>query len=103
MNVGQEHPPASIGEITEGVEDLEMEHANTKCGDGGCSKKDCCRKEQTPNEGPTAEKTPCQSTTQPSFRVEESVDQLLKRCTDLVVELGIPEELVCHLQQLRNV
>ncbi|KAJ8279465.1 hypothetical protein COCON_G00065310 [Conger conger] len=101
MNVGQQ-PPASVGEITEAVEDLQMEHSDTGCGGGGCSKDNCCRKEQTPEEGPTALQTPCQSTTHPTFSAEESVEPLLKRCMDLVVELGLPEELLHNLQQLRS-
>ncbi|KAJ8375145.1 hypothetical protein SKAU_G00057250 [Synaphobranchus kaupii] len=101
MSIGQP-PTASVGEITEGVEDMGMEHTDTGCGGGSCSKTDCCKKEQTPNGDATSLQTPCQSATRPSFSAEESVEQLLKSCMDLVVELGLPEELFRHLQQLRS-
>ncbi|XP_035269359.1 OTU deubiquitinase with linear linkage specificity a [Anguilla rostrata] len=102
MSMGQQRPPPSVGEITEGVEDLGMEHSSTGCGGGGCSKEDCCREEQSPDGGPAALQAPCQGNTHPALSAGESMEQLLKSCMDLVVELGLPEELFGHLQQLSN-
>ncbi|KAJ8277048.1 hypothetical protein GJAV_G00070900 [Gymnothorax javanicus] len=100
--MAQQQPPASINDITEAVEDMGMEHTDAGCGGSSCSDKGCCGKGQSPDGSSTVLQTPCQSSTQASCSSDSSVEQLLNCCVDLVAELGLPQELLHHLQQLRN-
>ncbi|KAI1889271.1 hypothetical protein AGOR_G00177420 [Albula goreensis] len=104
MSMAQLQASASVGGITESMEDMEVEHTNTDtdCRGDGCGNKDCCRKGAAQEADSTSPPTPCQTTTQSSFSPEESLDHLLRSCMDLVEELGLPEQLFHHVQQLRN-
>ncbi|KAI4806265.1 hypothetical protein KUCAC02_017098 [Chaenocephalus aceratus] len=68
-----ENPPPSVSAVSESMEDLEVEQANP-----GCEGEDV------------------------KNRLLETLKYLLQRCMDLVSELGLPEELVSHIQELNN-
>ncbi|KAJ8418675.1 hypothetical protein AAFF_G00001740 [Aldrovandia affinis] len=89
--------PASVGMVTECIDDLSVEPTDTGCGGGNCSGQDCCKKEQGQEGDSTSPQTPCQSSPHPSFSAEESLEPLRKSCMDLVMELGLSEELVFRL------
>ncbi|XP_036378604.1 OTU deubiquitinase with linear linkage specificity a [Megalops cyprinoides] len=97
MKMKQQQPQASVSEITESIEDLGVEQTS---GGGSCSGTDCCPKECA--QGEDQPRRPCQRSLHPFFNAKESLEQLLQRCVDLATQLGLPEELLYHVQQLNN-
>lgn len=103
MRKAQQRPIPSVTEMVDDMEDLNVEQTNqggeSKCSNDG----DCCRRD-----GPNREccDVRAESKDSPgvpphgSFSKRESLRELQKRCLDLVTELGLPEELKLHIQQL---
>ncbi|KAG7488780.1 hypothetical protein MATL_G00038180 [Megalops atlanticus] len=86
MKMRQLQPQASVGEITESIEDLGVEQGvEHTSGGGSCSRTDCCSKDCAQGEDQPGR--PCQRSSRPSFNAEESLEQLLQRCVDLATQL----------------
>ncbi|KAF4095988.1 OTU deubiquitinase with linear linkage specificity a [Onychostoma macrolepis] len=104
MRKAQQRPPPSVTEMVDDMEDLNVEQRN-QGGESRCSNNgDCCGKGGTNNDccgnvGGVSEDSP-RTLCRHSFSTGESLKQLLKCCLDLVTELGLPEELKLHIQQL---
>ncbi|XP_052452686.1 OTU deubiquitinase with linear linkage specificity a [Carassius gibelio] len=89
MRKAQQGPPPSMTEMVDEMEDLNVEQRNR-----GGANNDCCGKVGGASED--SPRTLCQH----SFSTGESLRHLLKCCLDVVTELGLPEEIKLHIQQL---
>ncbi|CAL8293692.1 unnamed protein product [Lota lota] len=74
-------------------------------GEGECNKADCCQKGGEEN----MKQEPCSKASSSSissfsssrsFDSRESLHELVRACEDLVEQLGLPQELIVHLQSL---
>lgn len=105
MRKAQELPPPSVSELVGDMDDLGV--GQSDCGDSDrcrnyedgehCreGQSDCCGHDKDISEnsaGIHAESL---------FVKGESLEQLLQRCMALVTEMGLPDELKLHIQQLR--
>jgi len=100
MRKAQQKPLPSVTEVVDDMEDLNVEQRDqneeSRCSNNaGCcgrdgANSDCCCNVRGANEGSQ------RILSHGSF----STRQLLKCCLDLVIELGLPEELKLHIQQL---
>lgn len=106
MRKAQQKPLPSVTEMVDDMEDLNVEQTN-QGGESRCSNNgDCCGRDGTNNDccGNTrgvSEDSP-RILSHGSFSTSQSLKQLLKCCLDLVTELGLPEELKLHIQQLTD-
>uniref|UniRef100_A0A671K4E6 Yae1 domain-containing protein 1-like n=1 Tax=Sinocyclocheilus anshuiensis TaxID=1608454 RepID=A0A671K4E6_9TELE len=104
MRKAQQRPPPSVTEMVDDMEDLNVEQRN-QGGESRCSNNgDCCGRGRANNDccgnvGGVSEDSP-RTLCQHSLSTGESLKRLLKCCLDLLTELGIPEELKLHIQQL---
>ncbi|XP_034003941.1 OTU deubiquitinase with linear linkage specificity a isoform X2 [Trematomus bernacchii] len=99
-----ENPPPSVSAVSESMEDLEVEQADPSCGGEGCKETDCCRTaDKMDQDVPQQPQRLCSGSTDCSSRSSDTLKYLLQRCMDLVSELGLPEDLVSHIQELNNV
>ncbi|XP_016134077.1 OTU deubiquitinase with linear linkage specificity a [Sinocyclocheilus grahami] len=104
MRKAQQRPPPSVTEMVDDMEDLNVEQRN-QGGESRCSNNgDCCGRGRANNDccgnvGGVSEDSP-RTLCQHSLSTGESLKRLLKCCLDLGTELGIPEELKLHIQQL---
>ncbi|XP_044033215.1 OTU deubiquitinase with linear linkage specificity a [Siniperca chuatsi] len=99
-----ENPPPSVSVVSESMEDLEVEQAGSGCCGEGCKETDCCRRgDKMDLNVPHQHQKLCSGSTDCSSSSAESLNYLLQRCTDLVSELGLPQELISHIQELRNI
>ncbi|XP_037311615.2 OTU deubiquitinase with linear linkage specificity a [Pungitius pungitius] len=94
-----ENPPPSVSSVSESIEDLKVEQADSGgCGNEGCKEMDCCKKgEKKDPDLPRSGSTDCTSCS------GESLNCLRLRCLDLVSELELPQELIAHIQELKDV
>ena len=100
-----ENPPPSVTSVSESMEDLEVEQANTSCCGEGCKEKasGCCRGgEKMDLDAPNKQQKPSSGSTDCASSSSERLNCLLQRCMDLVSELGLPQELRDHIQELKN-
>lgn len=97
-----ENPPPSVSSISESMEDLEVKQSDSGCNGGECKETDCCKGgEKMDLDVPKLPKMPCSgSGCSPSSN--ESLNHLLQCCVDLVSELGLPEELISHIHELKK-
>ncbi|XP_023264088.1 yae1 domain-containing protein 1 [Seriola lalandi dorsalis] len=98
-----ENPPPSVSDVSESMEDLEVEQADQGCCGGGCEKTGCCRKEEKMDldvshqpQKPSSGSTDCSSVS------GEGLTLLLQHSVDVVSELGLPQELISHILELKN-
>ncbi|XP_041669701.1 OTU deubiquitinase with linear linkage specificity a [Cheilinus undulatus] len=97
-----ENPPPSVSVISESMEDLEVEQADSNCcgEEGKCKETDCCKKgEKMDLDASLQQQKPSSGSSDGS---NESLDLLLQLCIDVVSDLGLPQELISHIQELRN-
>uniref|UniRef100_A0A8C7VSQ2 OTU deubiquitinase with linear linkage specificity a n=3 Tax=Oncorhynchus TaxID=8016 RepID=A0A8C7VSQ2_ONCMY len=107
MKTALENPVPSVSDVSENMEDLGVVEVESGCcAGGGCSKvSGGCRKDSDMDIGPILPQKPRLSFTLPTdpFAITgESLEQLLQCCMDIVSELGLPQELIQHLQQLKS-
>uniref|UniRef100_UPI0037E81E88 OTU deubiquitinase with linear linkage specificity a n=1 Tax=Semicossyphus pulcher TaxID=241346 RepID=UPI0037E81E88 len=98
-----ENPPPSVSVISESMEDLKVEQADSNCcGGGACKETGCCRGgEKMDTDAPHRQKS-CSGSTDCSSSSSDSLNHLLQLCMDVVSELGLPQELISHIQELKN-
>lgn len=98
-----ENPPPGMSSVSESTEDLEVKPADSGCCGEGCKKTDCCRGgEKMDLDIPNQQQKPCSGSIDCSSSSSESLNYILQCCVDLVSELGLPEELINHIQELMN-
>lgn len=91
-----ENPPPSVSDVSESMEDLEVERADRGCCEQHCEESDCCRKGETmDSDFPHRPQRNCSGST-------EDLHLLLQCCVDVVSELGMPQELIGHIEELRK-
>ncbi|XP_037549834.1 OTU deubiquitinase with linear linkage specificity a [Nematolebias whitei] len=99
-----ENPPPSVSDVSESMDDLEVEQPNSGCSKESCNKPDCCRTGQKMDmDGPHQPQHPFSESSDCSSGQHGGLDLLLQRCMDIVSELGLPQELIGHIQELRNI
>lgn len=89
-----ENPPPSVSSVSESIEDLDVNPSNSDCCAGECREKSCCKGE---------EKMEQDCPKQQQSNMNESLDDLLQRVKDLVSELGLPDELLGHIQEVKSI
>lgn len=91
-----ENPPPSVSDVSESMEDLEVERADRDCCEERCEESDCCRKGETMDlDFPHRPQRICSGST-------EELHLLLQCCVDVVSELGMPQEIIGHIEELRK-
>ncbi|XP_074549828.1 OTU deubiquitinase with linear linkage specificity a [Halichoeres trimaculatus] len=97
-----ENPPPSVSVISESMEDLEVEQGGSNCcGGGGCKERDCSREgEKMDLDASVPQKRSCSGSSESP--AGENLDLLLQLCIDVVSELRLPQELISHIQELKN-
>ncbi|XP_062841265.1 OTU deubiquitinase with linear linkage specificity a [Trichomycterus rosablanca] len=94
MRKAQELPPPSVKDVVEEMEDLGVEHS------GGDNNGECCK-----NDGRRECCGQDKDTSLSSFKIStesgETLEQLLHTCMELASEMGLPDDLKLHIQQLR--
>lgn len=98
-----ENPPPSVSDVSESMEELEVEQADP----GACGKEcntDCCRKgDKVDLLSHCRPQKLCSGPSDSFSNQAENLNNLLQRCVDLVSELGLPQELTSHIQELWNI
>ncbi|XP_038586255.1 OTU deubiquitinase with linear linkage specificity a [Micropterus salmoides] len=98
-----ENPPPSVSVVSESMEDLEVKQAEPGCCGEGCKEADCCKRGDKMDLGvPHQHPKLCSESTDSSSSSSESLNNLVQRCVGLVSELGLPQELIAHIQELKN-
>ncbi|KAK2859615.1 hypothetical protein Q5P01_004235 [Channa striata] len=98
-----ENPPPSVSDVSESMEDLEVEQADSGCCGKGSNKMDCSKSgENMDLDVAHQPQMLCSRSTELSSSSGESLHHLLQRCVDVVLELGLPQELIPHIQELEN-
>nr|XP_040022646.1 OTU deubiquitinase with linear linkage specificity a [Gasterosteus aculeatus aculeatus] len=94
-----ENPPPSVSSVSDSIEDLKVEQADAGgCGKEGCKEMDCCKKgEKKDPDLPRSASSDVPSSS------GEGLNSLRLRCLDLVSELELPQELIAHIQELKDV
>ncbi|KAJ3611777.1 hypothetical protein NHX12_021791 [Muraenolepis orangiensis] len=69
-------------------------------GEGECKKTDCCQKDGGEEK---MERGPCLKSSSSTSDPREGLEELVGACVALMEELGLPQELMEHLQALRSV
>ncbi|KAG8009557.1 Yae1 domain-containing protein 1 [Nibea albiflora] len=99
-----ENPPPSVTSVSESMEDLDVKQPDSGCCGEGCKKTDCCRREEKMDlDVPHQQQKPHTRSTDCSSSSSETLNLLVQRCVDLVSELGLPQELIGHIEELKNV
>lgn len=91
-----ENPPPSVSDVSESMEDLEVEQAGPGCCEEGCEESDCCRK---------GEKMDLDVLHRPQRLCTGSSEELhllMQQCVFIVSELGMPQELIGHIEELKD-
>lgn len=92
INKALENPPPNISSVSETMEELDLKQSESGCCGKGSNK---CSK--------GAEKMDLNVTNKNrSSGAPESLSSLLQQCIDLVSELGLPEELSRHMEELKT-
>uniref|UniRef100_A0A3P8T2G0 OTU deubiquitinase with linear linkage specificity a n=1 Tax=Amphiprion percula TaxID=161767 RepID=A0A3P8T2G0_AMPPE len=98
-----ENPPPSVSDISESMEDLEVEQAGPGCGGEGCKEMDCCQRAENMDwDVPQKPQKLRSRSADCSSGSGEGLSLLLQRCVDVATELGLPQELIAHIQELRS-
>ncbi|XP_040921854.1 OTU deubiquitinase with linear linkage specificity a [Toxotes jaculatrix] len=98
-----ENPPPSVSDVSESMEDLEVEQADRDCCGEGCEEAGCCRRgEKMDLDIPHQPQKHCLGSTDCSSSSDEGLNLLLQLCMNVVSELGLPQELISHIQELKN-
>lgn len=104
IRIALENPPLSVHDVSETMDDLEVEQADSGCCGEGCKETDCCRSGENmdldAHHQPQKLRTGSSSC---SCSSGESLNHLLQHCMDVVSELGLPQELIGHIRELNNI
>lgn len=96
-----ENPPPSVSDVSESMEDLEVEPSG--CAEGACKESDCCRTaEKMEFDSPHQHQNVNSRSTNCSSSLEEELNHLLQRCMDVVLKLGLPQELIAHIEEIKR-
>uniref|UniRef100_A0A3P9LZD9 OTU deubiquitinase with linear linkage specificity a n=1 Tax=Oryzias latipes TaxID=8090 RepID=A0A3P9LZD9_ORYLA len=99
-----ENPPPSVSDVSESMDALDVEQEDPSlCRDGGSGP--CCNKrdENMDVDNPHQNQKIRSGSTGCSSSPGEGLHLLLQCCMDLASELGLPQELMDHIHELRNV
>ncbi|KAJ8010335.1 hypothetical protein DPEC_G00073990 [Dallia pectoralis] len=106
MRTAVESSIPSVSDVSETMEDLGVGEGGVCCGEGGCSKGSACSKKSSDVDlGSVLPQKPILSATMSAdlFTIPgESLEELLQCSMDIVSELGLPQELIQHLEQLKS-
>ncbi|KAM9827313.1 OTU deubiquitinase with linear linkage specificity a [Neosynchiropus ocellatus] len=96
-----ENPTPSVSEVSDSMDELEVDQKDPGHCRGGCMEGDCCQSGNTKSPG-SLPRTLGSGSKDWSAGLGESFEALLQRCLDLVSDLGVPQELVTHIEELRS-
>lgn len=89
-----ENPPPSVTSVSESIDDLDVNQSNSDCCGGGCQERSCCRGEEIMDQD-------CPK--QQQNNSGESLNDLLQNVKNIVSELGLPDELFTHLEEVNTI
>lgn len=96
INKALENAPPSISSVSETMKELDLKHSESGCCGSRSNDMECCK---------GAEKMDLK-VTDPQKNLfsgaSESLSCLLQQCIDLVAELGLPQELSHHMEELKT-
>ncbi|XP_054621463.1 OTU deubiquitinase with linear linkage specificity a [Dunckerocampus dactyliophorus] len=96
-----ENPPPSVDDVSESMEDLEV--ARQAGSAEGCHKSDCCKSTaQMDTESHLKSQTLHSTCSASSSACRGGFSELLQQCEGLVLEMGLPLELMEHIGELKN-
>ncbi|KAM9333765.1 OTU deubiquitinase with linear linkage specificity a [Pholidichthys leucotaenia] len=96
--------PPSVSDVSESMEDLGVGQPQPGCSGEGCKESDCCKRpEQMDLDAPRTAPKLCSGSTNCSRSSDEDLHHLMQCCVDVVSELGLPQELVGHIEELRDI
>ncbi|TKS87593.1 Yae1 domain-containing protein 1 [Collichthys lucidus] len=97
-------PPPSVSSVSETMEDLDLKQPDSGCCGEGCKETDCCKREEKMDlDVPHQQQKPRSCSTDCSSSSSGTVNHLVQLCMDLVSELGLPQELLGHIEEVKNV
>lgn len=98
-----ENPPPSVSAVSESMEDLEVDQADSGCCGEECEETNCSRGGEIMEQDVIQQPQKlCSQSADYSNGSGESLNHLLQCCMDVVSELGMPQELMSHIQELNN-
>ncbi|KAE8279753.1 hypothetical protein D5F01_LYC21882 [Larimichthys crocea] len=101
---GLKYVPPSVSSVSETMEDLDLKQPDSGCCGEGCKETDCCKRgEKMDLDVPHQQQKPRTWSTDCSSSSSGTVNHLVQRCMDLVSELGLPQELLGHIEEVKNV
>ncbi|XP_027129818.1 protein YAE1 homolog [Larimichthys crocea] len=101
---GLKYVPPSVSSVSETMEDLDLKQPDSGCCGEGCKETDCCKRgEKMDLDVPHQQQKPHTCSTDCSSSSSGTVNHLVQRCMDLVSELGLPQELLGHIEEVKNV
>uniref|UniRef100_A0A3Q1FC32 OTU deubiquitinase with linear linkage specificity a n=1 Tax=Acanthochromis polyacanthus TaxID=80966 RepID=A0A3Q1FC32_9TELE len=95
-----ENPPPSVSDVSESMEDLEVE-AGPGCGGEECKETDCCQRAES-MDWDTRQKPQKLRSRSADCSSGSGLSLLLQRCVDVATELRLPQELIAHMQELKS-
>lgn len=104
MRKAQEKPPPNVSELVGDMDDLGVDQSD--CGGSDCCRNEegdkCCLKGQSDccGHGENISKNSARIQSENLFVKDESLEQLIHSCMELMTEMGLPEELRRRIQQL---
>ncbi|XP_034023270.1 OTU deubiquitinase with linear linkage specificity a [Thalassophryne amazonica] len=97
-----ENPPPSVSDISESMEDLQVHQGDSGCCGEVCREDNCCKKREEMDLDAHQPQRLCSGSTDCSSTSAASLHHLLQRSMDVVLELGLPQELIGHIQELKD-
>lgn len=91
-----ENPPPNISSVSETMEELDLKHSDSGCCGRESNGIECCKGAEKMDLNVTNPQENLFSGT------SESLNCLLHKCIDLVSELGLPQELSHHMEELKT-
>ncbi|KAM4606198.1 OTU deubiquitinase with linear linkage specificity a [Polymixia lowei] len=98
-----ETPLPNVHDVSESMDDLAVDPGGPDCEGEGCKEENCCGGgECMETSVPDQPHNLHSSSNDCLSNSGESLNHLLQCCIDIVLELGLPQELIQHLQSLKS-
>lgn len=96
VNTALQNPPPNISSVSENMEELDLKRSESGCCGRGSNNTECCKgTEKVDSNVRKLQKNLFSG-------ASESLNCLLQQCIDLVSDLGLPQELSRHMEELKT-
>lgn len=97
------NPPASVSDISEGMEDLGvMQGGASCCGGESCQEGNCCKEGDKMDMDIPQPHRVCPGSSD-SLKSEDKLSDLIQRCLQISTQLGLPPELTAYIEIMRKI